>query len=165
MGELRGARSADRERLGVCVIELVSAVGGTVTRFLFVLVLFLHGCALQQLNNDMTNNRFLEYTPIPVSFSGAYSAAMGPYILTYKIARDGTGLSCYYQNGTVVVHKAKVFSRDGTAYRVILEAGTTGAIHALPDGTYSLESYGKQYKLLPDNDLTLANLNCKEKLL
>lgn len=109
------------------------------------------------------NNNFFEHMPIAIDFGGIYSATMGPYILTYKIANDGTGLSCYYQNGTVVLHKMKIFSKENNAYGVILETGTTSIIR-LSNGTYSLESYGKKYKLIPDSDLTLSNTSCKEKL-
>jgi hypothetical protein len=123
----------------------------------------LSGCAVHQLGNDISNNKFFEYAPIAVEFGGIYSVAIGPYINTYKISSDGTGLSCYYQNGSAVVHKMKVFSRDNDAYSVILETGIVSVIRQLNKGTYSLESYGEKYKLMPDNDLTLSNLSCKEK--
>ena len=133
-------------------------------RLMLVLGFLLSGCAVHQLTDDMINNKFFEHTPIAIEFGGFYSATMGPYILTYKIANDGTGLSCYYQNGTVVVHKMKVFSRNDNAYGVILETGTTSVIRLLGNDTYSLESYGEKYKLLPDNALTLSNLSCKNNL-
>ena len=134
-------------------------------RMIFVLVFMLSGCTFQQIANDMTKNGFLESVPLAVGFGGIYSAAMGPYIITYKLASDGTGFGCYFQNGTAVVHRLKVFSRDGNAYGVILETGTISVIRLLSDGTYSLESYGEKFKLLPDNDLILSNLSCKEKFL
>jgi hypothetical protein len=120
---------------------------------------------MQQVVDDMTSNRFLEATPIAVSFGGVYSGTVGPFLVTYRIANDGTGVSCYYQSGTVVIHQVKIYSQEGDAFGLVHETGTIGVIRLLAHGAYVFESYGQKYKLLPDNDLALANLGCKARLL
>jgi len=133
-------------------------------RFVIVLAL-VSGCAIQQLTDDMMYSRFLEATPIAIDIGGTYSGTIGPYVVTYRIANDGTGLSCYYQNGIAVIHRVKIYSRKGHAYSLIHETGTIGVLRPEGEGSFDFESYGQKHKLLPDKDLVLSNLNCKARLL
>lgn len=124
----------------------------------------LSGCSLHQINNDMIDNKFLEYTAAENNISGVYTTPMGPSLSTYVINNDGSGVNCYFQNGAAILHKVKIYSiADGT-HGLITEAGLKSEISKSGKGVLTMESYGMTFILQPDRNLELANLSCKEKL-
>lgn len=125
----------------------------------------LSGCALQQLNSDMMNNKFFEYSAIENDVYGKYTASIGPCVSTYIIGADGNGVNCYPQQGNTIISKIKIYSKVSDTYHFIVENGQKYQITTNKDGSLSIVSYGFSYNLIPDESLEKANLSCKDKLL
>src|SRR5690554_2174021 len=126
--------------------------------------IIISGCALHNINNDMMNNAFFDYNPIENDLSGTYTTPMGPYLYTYVIKKDGTGVSCYFHNGSAILHKLKVYSKADSSYGLITETGLKSTLSKLDSGSILIHNYGQRYNLKPDQNLTMANISCKEKL-
>lgn len=129
-----------------------------------VFLVVLSGCSLQQLNNDMMDNKFFDHSPINNSLFGTYTAPMGPFLSTYVINADGTGVNCYFHNGSAILHQIKVYSEAGQNSELITETGLKSKLTKNSDGTVTITSYGNSFTLQSDPDLKMANLSCKEKL-
>jgi len=126
--------------------------------------LAMSGCAMQQISNDMTNNVFLDQTPIENSLSGVYTATIGPFLTTYVIEQDGTGVNCYVANGSTILHRVKIYSKIGNSYSLITETGLKSTLSKLDSGSLTMKNYGSQSMLQPDQNLAMANLSCRVKL-
>ena len=132
---------------------------------IFTTLYTLYGCAVQQIHNDMMNNKFFEYSAIENIIPGKYTASIGPCISTYIINADGNGVNCYPQQGNTIINKIKIYSKVSDTYHFIVENGQKYQITTNKDGTLSIVSYGFSYNLLPDESLEKANFSCKDKLL
>ena len=129
-----------------------------------VFALTMSGCAIQNINNDMMGNVFLDQIPIENSLSGAYTASIGPFLSTYIIQQDGTGVNCYVASGNTILHKVKIYSETDKNYSLITETGLKSTLSKLDSGSLTIKSYGNQFTLQPDQNFAMANLSCREKL-
>lgn len=65
----------------------------------------LAGCAA---TNDLMSGQFSTVVPMPTNLSGNWSGSGGPWLVTIKFNRDGTGLMCQSYNGKDILDKIKV---------------------------------------------------------
>ncbi len=65
----------------------------------------LTGCAA---TNDLMSGQFSTVVPMPTNLSGNWSGSGGPWLVTIKFNRDGTGLMCQSYNGKDILDKIKV---------------------------------------------------------
>jgi len=128
------------------------------------LTLTMSGCAMVASTNDMTSNVFLEQIPIDNSVSGSYTASIGPFLTTYVIEQDGTGVNCFVATGVAILHKVKIYSKIDNNYGLITENGLKSTLTKLDSGSLTITSYGNKFTLKSDKNLAMANLSCKEKL-
>lgn len=89
------------------------------TLLLIPLLITLGGCAMPTA--DMTNNRYMEQTAeaAPPGISGDWTGTMGPYLLSLRIGRDGSGVMCsaYHTSNAVMNLKynaGTLYFQDGT---------------------------------------------------
>ena len=127
-------------------------------------LMLMSGCALHNINNDMKDNAFLDQSPIENDLSGTYTGPLGPYLSTYVIAKNGTGVMCHFHNGNAILLKIKIYSKTDSTYNLITETGLKSVLSKSRSGSISIESYGQKYTLKPDQNLTMSNFSCKEKL-
>ena len=124
-------------------------------------VIALGGCAMQQVSHDLSNNKYIEYSPISTDLTGTYVAAIGSAVTTYRFKNDGTGYSCYSYLGKTVVSDTKIFDKIGTTYKLISQEGGILEITATENNQLTLKSYGYEYKVISDDNLRETVNACK----
>ncbi len=121
----------------------------------------LTGCAA---NNDMMNNNFPAITPIsaPTKLVGAWTGSMGPYLSTFDIKKDGTGIYCYSWNGKDVLGNLKY---DGQ--QIILQDGQRMSVTDVTKTemkTHAAYFMGADYIFYPDSNLKNASPYCSKNM-
>jgi hypothetical protein len=113
--------------------------------------------------DDLLNNRYMErrQETVPVGVAGDWTGTMGPYLVTVRLAADGTGLMCssYNTNNTVINLKyaaGVLYFQDGTRME-IAKVGETLAGKTPYFGSATT-------KLYPDMGLSQAAPYCKKAM-
>ena len=129
-----------------------------------VIVTMFSSCAYPAMQHESMNNKFMDVSPVPISVTGTWTVAIGPYLSTYQVFTDGNGRYCYLLNGIAAIHKIKIYESTGSELKMISETGIRSSISKGPGNSLILSSHGSEYSMKEDPDLGLANLDCKAKL-
>lgn len=128
---------------------------------LVISCLALFGC--QSPIDDMMNNEFVTVKPqtSPSNLIGVWSGNMGPYLTSFKIDKDGTGLFCYSYGTSDVLQKIKynndiLHIQDGTKLNII----NTQSENLILKSSYA---GAQKTTLIKDNDLLEASHFCAER--
>lgn len=113
-------------------------------------------------SGDMLNNQFTSIVAQPSNISGIWSGSNGPYLVTYKINADGTGLMCSSWQDKNTVSRIKVadgifYGQDGLKQAITQASSNSLVLHT---------SYltGADYKYIPDPSLQNASPYCAKEL-
>lgn len=124
-----------------------------------VVGLGLVGCAA---TNDLINNQYMSTESTESNVVGNWTGNNGPYLVTYKFNKDGTGLSCYSYGATNTLERFKV---NGNS--MILQTGIKQTIESYTANKLVLKANyygGAKYVYQPDPDLKLASPYCEQEL-
>lgn len=128
----------------------------------FALLLLLIGC--QSPVNDMLNNNFvsIKSEKTPDVFVGIWTGNMGPYLTTFNLKDDGSGVFCYSYGTSDVMQKVKylngnIFIQDGT--KLEIESKNTNSFVAKAN-----YFGGNETTYYQDNNLREASQFCVDKL-
>ena len=112
---------------------------------------------------DMMNNQYMNVTPMlsKNEMVGIWSGSVGPFAVTYKIEKDGTGLSCSSWNGKDTLEKIKINDK-----KMISQGGMTQTIVNVDVNELVLKmnylGSGK-YTFKPDPELKGASPYCESQ--
>lgn len=118
------------------------------------------GCASP--TGDMLNNKFTTILPTDNSLSGYWSGSNGPYLVTFKFNRDGTGLMCSTYGDKNIIEKLKIsngimYMQNGLKQTIIKNTETDLVLKVNYLGSTTFN-----YK--PDPKLTNASPYCERNM-
>lgn len=126
-----------------------------------MLVVSLTGCVSPV--SDMLNNQFTTITPEASGIDGLWTGNNGPYLVTLKFNKDGTGIYCASMTGAEYLYKFKTNGSD-----LITQDGIKQTIKEKSSNSLILRvSYlgvSNEFKYIPDNDLKNASIYCQKEL-
>ncbi len=129
-----------------------------------IAALFLAGCATGL--EPMLDNRYMEVSAeaVPKGMAGAWTGTLGPYLLTFVLNQDGTGLSCgswhkHSSTGRVKYRGGVLYTSDGGALLANLVGDTL--VLTMKERPAPMPA---DHKFVRDDGLKEAAPYCKKEL-